>query len=152
MPKRRRWLPPVLVCCAMAAVAVGFWAIMALSARQPPRPEAAAEQIAGLQPDQHPSESRFYVPRTARVTNGTARLTYKVYGTGDSSVRDFWRTYDLKGSPPRTSQTSYTDHVAGHLRKISVTYENLPPDAPRLQREHPVDNHPATITVTAGPA
>lgn len=92
------------------------------------------------------------MPRTARVTNGTARLTYKVYGTGDSSVRDFWRTYDLKGSPPRTSQTSYTDHVAGHLRKISVTYENLPPDAPRLQREHPVDNHPATITVTAGPA
>ncbi|MGY4968011.1 hypothetical protein ACWGCC_02060 [Streptomyces nigrescens] len=136
----------------MAAVAVGFWAIMALGARQPPRPEAAAEQIAGLQPDQHPSESRFYVPRTARVTNGTARLTYKVFGTGDSSVRDFWRTYDLKGSPPRTSQTSYTDHVAGHLRKISVTYENLPPDAPRLQREHPVDNHPATITVTAGPA
>ncbi|MGW2010426.1 hypothetical protein [Streptomyces nigrescens] len=136
----------------MAAVAVGFWAIMALGARQPPRPEAAAEQIAGLQPDQHPSESRFYVPRTARITNGTARLTYKVFGTGDSSVRDFWRTYDLKGSPPRTSQTSYTDHVAGHLRKISVTYENLPPDAPRLQREHPVDNHPATITVTAGPA
>lgn len=134
----------------MAAVAVGFWAIVARGALQ--QPEEAAQQIAGLQPDQHPSESRFYVPQTARVTHGTARLTYKVHGTGDSSVRDFWRTYELKGAPPRTPRTSYADQVAGHHREISVTYANLPPDGPHLQHEQPADNRPATITVTAGPA
>ncbi|MGW2635099.1 hypothetical protein ACWC2K_38185 [Streptomyces chattanoogensis] len=151
MTTRRRWLPPLLVGCGMVALAAGFGAIMALGARQPPRPEEPAERIAGLHPDQHPDESRFYVPQTARVSHGTARLTFKVAGRGESSVRDFWRTYELKGAPPRTSDSSYGDRAAGHRREISVVYKKLPSDASRLQREHPVDNRPATITVTAGP-
>ncbi|MEU9112833.1 hypothetical protein AB0D04_13840 [Streptomyces sp. NPDC048483] len=85
------------------------------------------------------------------MSNGTARLTYKIFGRSESTVRDFWRTYALRGSAPETSEHSYTDHKQGHRREITVTYDP-PADASGADREHPADETPATIIVTARPA
>lgn len=150
MKKRKAWLPPLLAFCGVVA-AIGLLAVI-LHANRPdtekPRKERTAEELAGMLPSER-AGGRYYIPsRFHSNRDGEASLTYKVRGTPDSSVTDFWRTYALPGSPPSKAKTLMHDTYKGKKRTIGVAYgRSGVGDTAQSAGVEPDKDLPAVITV-----
>ncbi|MEV8017320.1 hypothetical protein AB0O76_13430 [Streptomyces sp. NPDC086554] len=124
-PRRRKALVWFLSACVVWTLAVVIRAAFALLAQDAAPPEEAVERRAAMHHDQHRPDLRFYVPTYARTQqDGTSVLRYRVGNSGDSSVADFLRTYDITAEPRRTgpSEETYVDRFDGVRRTFTVVY------------------------------